>query len=197
MLNLTSCAKLDTLEVNIRFREDWGSADKEVLRPRPEACRLYEDKPKGSRDVTVSDAEDTVMSLPGNKDVLRPSRAALGMLSQVSGTVRDVTIRIHDLPRKPRDTIEVLKQGRLLGLQAFDEAITETTFPCISKVNLHMHLKPRFEGVMYRDWKEIHNLVWSKTLRNLDQAGLLDFGFKVEEGRGLYSGLMLYSFDMY
>ncbi|PIL23485.1 hypothetical protein GSI_14796 [Ganoderma sinense ZZ0214-1] len=92
---------------------DWN-----VPRQEEDGCRPDEDKRKCKNvsepeDVVMTEWKDEDVSQPDGEEIIRPSRAAIIMSSQVSGTVRDVIIWLHDLPCDPSNTIEMLKKGRL------------------------------------------------------------------------------------
>ncbi|KAM5533412.1 hypothetical protein V8D89_012962 [Ganoderma adspersum] len=186
-LNLELCPKLDTLQMHIHFRDD--PTDRAPRRPQQDQNSEGDDDMSQCENEDVSQLKDRDMSRlededvpqPADGDVLQPSRAAIGMLSQVSSSVRDITIRLHDLPPALSATMEMIKQGRLLGLQAFDEAITKKMFPRVSKVHLHVHFQPSIGNRYMSELREIHRLVWVHMLPKLDTAEVLDFGFKVRE----------------
>ncbi len=179
-LNLASCPELDTLKVHIHFRGD-SEAYQDVPQPQENRDVSREDEGGSQQEDEEHQEEEDVPQPRQDEDALRPSLAAIGMLSQVSRTVRDVTIQLHGLPSAPGATPELLKKGRLLGLQAFDEAITREAFPLVKKVHLRMRFQPAYRSIHDDDWGEIQDVVWSKTLPNLDGQGLLNFGFKVED----------------
>ena len=147
----------------------------------------YEDE-----NVSQLKGQDKDVSQPADEDVLQPSRAALGMLAQVSSSVRDITIQLHNLPPGPSATMEMIKKGRLLGLEAFDEIISEKAFPRVDKLHLDMHFQPGAAPVYMSEWREINRLVWVHTLPKLDTTGVLDFGFKIKEHPYDYLGYTWY-----
>ncbi|KAI1786717.1 hypothetical protein LXA43DRAFT_1098921 [Ganoderma leucocontextum] len=108
-----------------------------------------------------------------DEDVRGPSLAAIGFSSQVSSTLREITIWLHGLPHATGVTLGLFEEGRLLGLQAFDEAITADAFPRLKVVDVRMRFEPSFVDMCGEERREILEAVRWKALPNLKRGGLL------------------------
>ena len=93
--------------------------------------------------------------------------AGAGMLARASATLRNITIRLHDLPK-----VTTLNNRQLLRLQAFDKEITRERFPRLKEVNLW--IEP------HRDLREKRKYNWEhvaaaarKALPQLHSRGVL------------------------
>ena len=93
--------------------------------------------------------------------------AGAGLLSQASGTVRTVTIRLYDLPR-----VSTLNNRRLLRLQEFDKILTPKRFPLLEEVNLYITPHWILRGKSKYEWAYVVTEA-QKVLPQLHSRGVL------------------------
>ncbi|TBU26956.1 hypothetical protein BD311DRAFT_725035 [Dichomitus squalens] len=95
------------------------------------------------------------------------SLAGAGILSQASGALRNITIRLHDLPR-----VTTLTNRRLLRLQAFENVITPKRFPLLQNVELLIKPEWNVERTTTCQWQHVVAEA-QKALPKLHSRGLL------------------------
>ena len=93
--------------------------------------------------------------------------AGAGMLARASATLRNITIRLHDLPK-----VTTLNNRQLLRLQAFDKEITRERFPRLKEVNLWIEPHRDFREKPQYDWAHVVAAA-RKALPQLHSRGVL------------------------